>query len=230
MNLTIRTKLLVGFTIILLLLVSASLLMTNKLSDSNARLENLVDVTAQRLILSKNVLIQVLSAAKQEKNIVLEKDISEKNQYRNKLNEALTAIDKNISELEQLVTEKGTKDLSEFKVILNEYKLILNEIIQMDAKNENEAAIEISQTKGFKAREGLSVNMATIIERNEKWMEADKIINGENYKSSFNLIIAFIIASLTISIVISYWIIRGITKRISFIAGEAERIASREHT
>jgi len=78
MSLTIKSKLFGGYIIILVLLVFMAFFMTNKLSESNNRLQNIVDVYSEKINLSNELMIAVLEVARQEKNIILEKDINQK--------------------------------------------------------------------------------------------------------------------------------------------------------
>ncbi|MDP1811301.1 MAG: response regulator [Sediminibacterium sp.] len=228
MNQSIKAKLFTGFSVIVLILITVAFFMTNKLAETNSRLENLVDVSSKKVSLSHEILIDVLNVGRQEKNIILEKDIFKMELYRSNMNKVLSALDKKISEFRELADEIGIKDISEFKTLWDEYKISLDEIVLLAMKNENDKAFEISGTKGFKTRENATILMERIITRNENRMAEDKRISDENYKSSLNLIIVLIIAGLIILMIIAYWIVRGITKRISFIAKEAEKIASRE--
>jgi CheY-like chemotaxis protein/signal transduction histidine kinase len=59
-------------------------------------------------------------------------------------------------------------------------------------------------------------------------MEDAEIENKASYNAAISLIISLIILSILLAITISYWIIKSITNRISVIAKEAEKIASRE--
>lgn len=228
MNQSIKAKLFTGFSVIVLILITVAFFMTNKLAETNSRLENLVDVSSKKVSLSHEILIDVLNVGRQEKNIILEKDIFKMESYRSNMNKVLSALDIKISGFRELADEIGIKDVSEFKTLWDEYKISLDEIVLLAMKNENDKAFEISGTKGFKTRENATILMERIITRNEKRMAEDKRISDENYTSSLNLIIVLIIAGLIILMIIAYWIVRGITKRISFIAKEAEKIASRE--
>lgn len=228
MNQSIKAKLFTGFSVIVLILITVAFFMMNKLAETNSRLENLVDVSSKKVSLSQEILIDVLNVGRQEKNIILEKDIFKMESYRSNMNKVLSALDKKISGFQELADEKGIKDISEFKTLWDEYKISLDEIVLLAMKSEKDKAFEISGTKGFKTRENVTILMERIITRNEKRMAEDKRISDENYKSSLNLIIVLIIAGLIILMIIAYWIVRGITKRISFIAKEAEKIASRE--
>ncbi|MHB1107637.1 MAG: response regulator, partial [Lutibacter sp.] len=230
MNQSIKAKLLGGFSIILLILIAVAFFMMNQLAETNSRLENLVDISSKKVSISQEILIDVLNVGRHEKNLMLEKDMPKKESSRSKMNDVLSVVDKKIPLLQELVDEKGKKDVIDFKTLWDEYKTALDEIVELAMKNEDDKAFEISITKGFNTREEITDIMERIIDRNEKSMADDKIKSVERYESSLNLIIILIISGLIIAIAISYWIIQGITKRISFIAKEAEKIASREFT
>ncbi|MES2395587.1 MAG: response regulator [Bacteroidota bacterium] len=229
MNLTIKSKLLTGFTIILVLLTSMAFFMTNKLSESNQRLLNVVNVLAKKRSLTKDVMIAVQETMRNEKNIIQEEDPVQKDYYKDHIYQELSTIDKKIAELEDLVDEKGGIILDEFKTTWADYKIDLNKI-SLAMKNENEEAFKISIERGLKAREAAISQLERLVENNDRSMENTKIENNASYNATLSLIIALIIASVILSIIISYWIIQSISKRISVIAKEAEKIASREFT
>jgi len=204
--------------------------MTNKLSESNDRLNKIVDVSSQRINLSNELMIAVLDQTRHEKNIILEKDPVQKDYYKDRIYKALETIDTKTSELDELVDDKGKVILNEFKTSWTDYKSDLNQILLLTMKNQDEEAFKISIDRGLKVRDAAITQLERLIDKNEKSMENDKIENNANYNAALNLIIALIIASIILAIIIFYWIIQSITKRISVIAKEAEKIASREFT
>ncbi len=230
MNQSIKAKLAAGFSIIVLLLIVVAFLMANTLSETNRRLENLVEISARRISLSHELLIQVLDAGRHEKNIILEKDPVKKDYFKDRIYQPLAVIDKKANELFELTDEKGKAFLNEFNNSWGSYKADLDEIITLAIKNEDEKAFRISTEKGLKIRDAAIAQLQKIVEKNEQSMVNNKAASDQSYKSSLSLVIGLIIAALIISIVIAYWIILGITKRISSIAFEAEKIASREFT
>jgi len=227
MKLSIKRKLLAGFTLILVLLISMSFLMINKFSESNDRLQSSVDVYSKKINLSNELMIAVLDVARQEKNIILEKDNIQKDHSKDLIYKALETIDKKTIELQELTVGKGVLFLNEFKTIWSGYKPHLNAIISFALKNKTEEAIAISIKSGPMARDAAISQLQRLIDKNEKSMESAKIENSASYKDALRLIIALIIASILLAIFISYWIIQSTTKRISVIAKEAEKIASR---
>jgi len=230
MNLTIKSKLIGGFVVIIVLLLSMAFFMTNKLSESNQRLLKIVDVSSKRINLSNELMFSVLEAARYEKNIIMQKDPVKKDLNKERIYKALESIDKKTSELEELADEKGKVLMKEFENTWSDYKPDLNNIILLVLKNNDEEAFKISIERGVKVRAVVFSQLERLVDKNEKGMENDKIENNASYNTALSLIIALIIASIILAIIISYWIIQSITKRISVIAKEAEKIASREFT
>jgi len=228
MNLTIKIKLFGGYIIILVLLISMLFFMITKFSESNDRLQNIVDVYYKKINLSNELMIAVLDIARQEKNIILEKDIIQKDYSKDLIYKALETIDKKTIELQDLAEGKGVIFLNEFKTTWTGYKPHLKAIISLAMKNKKEEALDISIESGPMARDAAIGQLQGIIDKNKKSMENAKIENNASYDSTLRLIIALIIASILLAMIISYWIIQSTTKRISLIAKEAKKIASRE--
>ena len=228
MNLTIKNKLFGGFTLILLMLISTAFFMIIKFSESNDRFLKVVDISSRKVDLSNEISICILEVARQEKNIILELDQTRMLYFKDRIYKTQDSISKKTNELEALSDEEGKKILSQFTIAWNSYKPYLDSIIALTLKYENERATALSLNKGLKTRDLITNLLSQLVEKNKKSMQNDKIQNGVDYRSALYLIIALIIASILFAIIISYIIIAGITKRISFIAAEAEKIASRE--
>ena len=230
MNLTIRRKLIGGYTIILLMLIFMASFMTNKFSDSNQRLLNIVDISAKKVILSNELMIAVLDAARSEKDIIMEKDPERMEYYKGLIYKSLEVIDKKTIELQDIADANGNVILKEFIETWANFKPDLDKIISLAIKNENEEAFKISIEKGLVARDASIRQLKRLVVKNELSMEVDKTENNDSYNSALSLIIALIIACVLFAIIISYWIIQSFNKRIISITNEAEKIASREFT
>lgn len=228
MNFTIKSKLFGGYIIILMLLISLLFFMISKFSESNVRLQNVANLYSKKVNLSNELMIAVLNEARSEKDIILEKDIIQMGYYEDNIHKELETIDKKTIELQELTEGKGIIYLNEFKTTWKAYQPNLNAIISLAMKNKNEEAFAISIESGLKTRDAAISQIQRIIDKNQKSMENAKIENSASYDSALSLMIYLIIASILLAIIISFWIIQSITKRISLIAKEAEKIASRE--
>lgn len=230
MNLTIKNKLLAGYLVILGLLIFMSVFMSLKFSESNERLVNIVERSSKKINLSNELMISVLEAARHEKNIIMEKDPVRKDYYKDRIYSALADISKKMIELEDLVDSKGKTSLDEFKVIWSGFIPYLEDIVSLAINNEDEKAYKLSVDRGLKVRDLAIVQLQRLIDKNEKSMQFDKEFNEEVYIQSLNLIILLVAIAIVLAIGIVFWIIQTITRRISVITREAEKIASREHT
>ncbi len=228
MNSSIKAKLFGGFSILLLLLVSAVLLVMNALSDTNDRLNHLVSVSAERKNLSNKILVGVLQASRHEKNIILENDLIEKRRYRAFIEENKEVVDKNIGALRLLLDGNSQQVLNRTSTVWNNYLKDLDEIISLAMRSESEAAFNISIDRGAQVRETVVRLVEQIIDENEANMAKDVTASNAAYQSSLQLIIFLIVISVIVSGMLSYWIVQSITRRIAFITAQGERIASRE--
>lgn len=230
MNLSIRTKLIGVFTLVLALLVGTSIMMIRKLSETNDSLGHVVDVSSQKVMLSDDILIALLETTRHEKNIILEKDLARRDMYREWGNKAIADVNSKIPELMSLVDEKGREDLDDFIVIWDEYQKNYDEIVSLAYAGNRDEAYEISSKDNFMARNKAISIFNQLVERNERQMIADKRISDASYASALNTVVIMIMLCIAVALLSAYWIIRSISKRISDIADEANKIASREHS
>src|SRR3954463_14364497 len=230
MSLTIKGKLFISYSIILLMLILKALFMINKFSESNNRFLNVVDVSTRKVNLSNELLIAILNESRQEKNLILVTEQTEIIYFNDRLNQSIDSADRKIAELEVLLNEDGRKKLDKIKSIWTQYNPELPKLVSFAKKTEREKAAAISIEAGLKMRDVVLAETEAFITMNKKEMEADKIDNHNAYTTASTLIFSLIAASFIIALILSYWIITSITKRISFIAKEAEKISSRENT
>ncbi|NDP20615.1 MAG: response regulator [Paludibacter sp.] len=228
MKATIKSKLIGGYIIILGFLVSLGIFMTNKLSDSNERVLNIVNVLSIKVDLSYDIMINVLEISRIERNIVLETNIVQKNYYKDTIYTRLDSIDKKTKELEKLIDGEGIIFLKNFKNTWAGYKPYLSNIVALAMKNESVEAFKISNDKGKLLKDASIGHLQKLIDKNAKSMQIAKTENNSSYDAALYLMIALIIFGILLAIIISWWIIQIIIKRISDITKVAEKIASRE--
>lgn len=228
MNSTIKTKLVGGFGILLILLVTAVLLVMNTLSETNDRLAHIVNISAERKSLSNKILTGVLQVTRYEKNIILADDIVKKDRCRDKIDENNALISQKIVELRKIVDEDGRTKLDDASTIWQRYTVDLQRIINLAYRNEIDAAFKISVNEGARARDAVIELLEQIIQASETTMAEDVAVSNASYNFSLQVIITIIIVSIISAILVSYWITRNITGRITAIAAKGEKIARRD--
>lgn len=225
---TIRRKLIIGFSIILTILFISVLFVIEMLSDSNERLKRIVDLSAKKVSLSHEILIYVLEASRHEKNIILERDYIKKLYYKDRLYKAIDSADQKMIELEMYADKGGSKALDDFKSLWATYKSDVAQIVFFALKNNENRAFEISIRKGLIIRDSIIKTLDYLVKKSEKEIQSDKQENEKRYYFTLLFLVLLILTSFLIEIAISYWIIRTISLRIQFIAKKAEKIANRE--
>ncbi|RHX93253.1 histidine kinase [Leptospira yasudae] len=225
---TIRTRLIIGFGIVLTILAISSVFMIEMLADSSERLGRIVDVSAKKVSLSNEILIHVLDSARHEKNIIIETDSVKMNFYKDRIYKSVDLVDQKIVELQAYSDADGLRLLEDFKTTWNEYRNDLNQIVFLALKNENDKAFVISIRKGLVMRDLVTKQLSLLVKRNEDKMQEEKNANQSRYYVSLSFLIFLLILSIGSAVAVSYWIVDAIGKRIRFIAGVAEKIASRE--
>ncbi len=226
----IKSRLILGYTILLVLLISMAMYLTSNLSQSNKRFKNTIDVTVKNINTSNELMIAVLQGSRYEKNIILETDISHKIKYHELINKQLEIIDQKTKELELIINPEGKALLNEFKIAWSGYMIDLDQIIKLAMQNDNQGAFSISISKGLKVRDIAIKQLESICSINMQQLDKSKIKNEESYNSARMLLLILIVLSILITILLSYTIIHSITKRIKYISKEVEIIASRNST
>jgi signal transduction histidine kinase/CheY-like chemotaxis protein len=221
-------KLIIGFSTMLVLLIFMVVFMSDKLHESNERLVHVVDISAERINLSNELMVGVLQATRHEKNIILVQDISDRERQRALLFQTLELIEEKTNEIESLSDPIGKQIIDEFRATWKSYRADLNKIISYAFNNEFQLASRISLKEGSAIRNAAIDQLEKLIIKNEKGMEQAKAENDEDFSSTLKLISTLVIASLILAVLISSLIVISITSRISQIVLEAEKIASRE--
>lgn len=228
MKFTIKNKLLIGFTIILVMLFSMLYFVVKKTSDSNNMTQHIVNVSAKKITLTHEVMIGVLQSARHEKNLILEKDSAKRTYHKKQIYQSLIFVENKIIALKKLVTGTGEKMLDSFISTWFHYRTDLDEIIFMVEKGKADAAFKISIDKGLVARDKSIAILYELIDENELNMLNEKKQTGRNYSTTITLIIVLMVICIGFSVLLSFWIIRSISRRILMVSEEAEKIASRE--
>lgn len=225
---TIKSKLFSGFAAMFLLLVIVASILIFRLTETNRSLNELVDLFSRKVGLSGEMLANVLEAARHEKNIIIETNPVEILKYEQRLRVAMQNVDQNILTLTPLVDGEGEQLLLQFKDSWSTYKNDIEEIITLALDNKNQDASKISLGRGFQVRETVIATLNLLVEKNQNAMAESKARSDENYRSAMTVIIVLVVISLIIAVLIAFWIINGISRRISFISKQAEIIAARE--
>jgi len=228
MNTTIKAKLILSISLILVIMFSSLIYLINQLSILNARMTGLVDMTTERMILSNDLVYYVMDITRNEKNIIIEKDLAEVNRYEQEIIKTIRLAEVKLRDLRYKSNNEAKVILLDFENEWIKYKSFLIEIIQHAKLNEVDPAYAISVKNAREPRTAMIELMNRVNELNRTRMFEEKASSLEAYNSSIRLVSGLVIISLLVSVVFTYWIVRAITNRIDRISEVAVKIASRE--
>ncbi|MEG9328457.1 response regulator [Salinimicrobium catena] len=217
MKLKIKTKLLIGFSACLLLLLIVSGFMLYKFSESNEQLKLIVDSSTKKIEFSYRILEDVLETGILETKLI---SADNRNEALIVLNEKKTEISKIAVQLDTLVDDEGSEILSDFTTNWRKYR----------SKLEEDDLTERDYSNLIKWREAAVMHLEQLISKNKQEMQREYEASMASYNSAITSVIIVVFLSILVALIFSYWIITSINRRILDIAGKAERIASREHS
>lgn len=191
-------------------------------------MNTVVGVSAEKIIISNEIMHWMMDVARNEKNIILENNADRKAGYKNEINASVNLVNKKIIELEALADETLRKDINIFNKAWTQYTDILYQVVNYAENNETELASKLSMVDSRSLRVSITELLKEIIDRNQVRMNSDMASSQEAYSTSINIAVALIVLSVFLSIFLTYWIVRTITSRIYLISEEAKKIASRE--
>lgn len=228
MNTTIKTKLITGISAILVILFSTLFYMISRLSSLNQRMIQMVDIAAERIILSNEIRYHIMDISKNEKNIILEKNTEGRVGFKKEIDEAVGSVNKKLRQLEEKAGDQLMKQLEAFRKEWRQYGNVLNEMINLVRDNETDAAFRLSIGESRTLRYAITDLLEDVTDTSKAQMQQDKAATSEEYRSSIQIITVLVVLSLLLSAILTYWIIQTIASRIRLIAEDAKRIASRE--
>ena len=221
---------LAGISGILILLMFSVFYVIYQFSDLNQRFSKVVDLNAERIILSDDIMKELMGITIKEKNIILEKDLTVIRESENEVNLAIVRVDNYLLELESIISVEEKQLLAGFKSSWTAYIQEVKETITLSKENAREEAFKLSTGPAKLVRQQAIGILSQVIDRNKAKMERDKIASNKIYTDAFQFIIILVGLSFLTTGMLAYWLVRTVSSRIQKISDDAKRIASRELT
>ncbi len=158
MKLTIRTKLIVGFSVLLALLAFSALLSLQRLGAINDRLNRIVDYNNAKVEAASEMRTQLLMIARAEQNLILTDSPEQMNHHAANIDRYATVMQESRQKLGALADERGKELLKELDEPWAQFLANHQKVRQLALLNSNFRAHAISKTEG---RQG--VDAATTI-------------------------------------------------------------------
>jgi methyl-accepting chemotaxis protein len=167
MKLTIKAKLIGGFSLILVLMVASALLAVNGLGNINNRLNNIVDSSAEKVRLAGGIDQNLLEISRAEKNMILASTQEQMQKYGSFIDDTLKQLQDRRERLRGLSDATGQKMLDGFASTWDDYMNVHKQVRQLALLNSNEKAKALSQGKAREAYDKAATAIENIVTKNE---------------------------------------------------------------
>jgi methyl-accepting chemotaxis protein len=162
MKLTIKTKLILGFTIVLSMLAISAFLGIQKLGAINDQLNTIVDSNAAKVQLASDMRQQLLMIGRAEKNLILENTVEGMNRHAANIDLYGGALAETRQKLEALSDEVGKAKLKEFGDQWVQYLETNKKVREFALLNSNVRAANLSSTEGRQAMDAATAILTDI--------------------------------------------------------------------
>lgn len=227
-NMKIKTKLILAFVIVAFISGIVGLIGITRINKTNKDYTELYENYGVAIGDIGNVSISYQRLKINLDNLILYKNISERNQYIDKINSYDNKIKENLILFEKSIqTEEAREEFDNLKKSLDKYNIIKDKIINLvNSKKEDEALVLMSQTTTKSLSDEINNSIDKLFEL--------KINGGNNkvkeYSSEVNLsvgrIVILVVIAMIVAIILGITICRAICKAIGNLTEVTNEISN----
>jgi methyl-accepting chemotaxis protein len=168
---SIKTKLIVSFSFLIILLSSIAWLGISGMSDINKLLENMANISTEKIKLSARINQNLLAISRAEKNIILAKTQEEMDVFSaNTATENAEMTDRR-GRLRELIDDDGKVLLDQFSNTWDNYITVNTEVRTLARLNSNKIAAELSKGEARTAFDAASKAIRSLVERSDNALD-----------------------------------------------------------
>lgn len=170
MRFTIKLKLGLAFTTIIVLSAATAAVGVTSLASLDTTLHALVEGPAKRLEIAEEIKVNLLNVVRQEKNLVLSNTTEEIAKYEQSLADARKPLESLLGQAEAIATEQAKPKWAAMRASLQKRGPIQDQLRQLVRANEHEKARDLSFGAATQNTSELDAESDDIITLNKKFM------------------------------------------------------------
>lgn len=155
-NLTIRTKLIAAFTILLILMGVIFAISYSSISDVNNKLNEITDKTAVQLQLIGDIEVNLTEVSRDQKKLIQAEDLESMNAIKRAIDGYQQELTETLAELERISDEETVVKIKNLRARITDFQNAGSNVIQLALENteveaallaDNEAYVEYAKVK-----------------------------------------------------------------------------------
>ena len=176
MKLTMKARLIGGFGILIALMIFMAVVSLDKLAGMNDRIDQMADVSAEKIKLGARINQDAIAISRAEKNIILARTVEDMEAITVLLRTRRVEMEERITQLKVLLTDEERLKLDRFDTTWDAYLVVNKQIRTFAALNSNRKAQAMSSNEGAQAYVRAEIAMKSIADRNDKGSEQANIM------------------------------------------------------
>jgi methyl-accepting chemotaxis protein len=237
-SLTIRTKLLLGFGVLVVIIFLISTLSIVSLSESNLRFSSYVNGLNKRMGLMNNLLLAAQQRAISARNLVLITSATERQSEADiiksehqKVTRILSELVAGINALPPSPDSSNAQNLvAEIEKIESAYGPVALEITRLAMEGDNGTAIRLINTECLPLLKKLVASVTRYKDFNSGLAQANVSESQVEYQNNRNFLIFFCVLAIAIGVILTTLIVRGLSRALgadpTVLSTIAQRVAS----
>jgi methyl-accepting chemotaxis protein len=225
MRITIKLKLALAFSVIILLMIGATGYGVASLAGMNATMTDLINGPVARMHLAGDVRAQLLEIIRAEKNIILESNLAKMQVYDAQLTQDRQNFEALLDQGSQISSPAGKVKYAQLRVLWETMKPLDTQIRTLALAGQNAPAIALSLgAMRIATSQGVDITKG-IVDLTISQMKADTDGAAASYTSTRDVLLGVAAMALLIAISAALWIAISISRGLSKIKGLANAVA-----
>lgn len=236
-SLTVRSKLILGFGMMVLILFLISTFSVISLNESNQRFSNYVDGLSKRMGLMNNLLLAAQQRAISARNLVLVTSATDRQSEAESISTEHRKVESLLSELVAEInalppsadSNNARKLVAEIEKIENIYGPVALEITRLGVNGDNSAAISMINNECLPLLRKLVASVNNYKEFNSTIATAKVVESQVDSQNNRNFLMFFCAIAIAIGVVLTILIVRGLSRALgaepTILSTIAQRVA-----
>jgi methyl-accepting chemotaxis protein len=226
MRMTIKTKLVTAFAVIILMFAGTAGYAAMGLSSLADAVSSLVAGPVARLTLVQEIKIAQLEAIRQQKNLLASTDAAEASSAKTKGDVARKSLEDALAKATHLATEAGKPRWAAIGALWTEFKQSDDRIRTLLDGGDRDGAQTLSVTEARSVAQKMDVSISELLGLEQKRMEEADDATDADYIQARNMLIGIVSVALLIAVAMAFWIAmtisRGLTRANSVVRDVSE--------
>ena len=230
-NITISSRLWLGFGLLTLLMVAMAVVGINRLSQLNRQMDDVIHDKYPKTVIAGDIIDQLNLVARSVRNILLLKDAQQIKSESDRIVGAEKAIQAQLAELDKRLTDDQSRRLlANLLVAQKNYLEKRDRVLKLVAEGTKEGAIDLLITDVRPVQSAYMGAVEQLIKQQHEMMQASGEEVDRNYQHASNMLIALAAIGLAMSGCIAFSITRSITRPLNRAVAVAKTVAAGDLT